>query len=143
MKDKTFIFVIVLLFLPFLTGSVMSINPATDEEEIVLISSVKEKNMGKKIAIKIRKHFDLPVDPLVQERVEKIGKKLAPGADRKDLIYRFTVLDHEKDDFYNAFAAPGGYVYIFDDLVEVLETDDNIAAVLAHEMGHILHGSWG
>ncbi len=136
-KNKTLVFLTVLFFLPFLAGGVMSINPATEEEELVLIPAVKERNMGRKIDQQVREQFDLPVDPLTQKRVEEIGEKLALGADRKDVVYRFTVLNHEKDDYYNAFAAPGGYVYVFEDLVEVLETDDNVAAVLAHEIGHV------
>ena len=136
-KNKGLIFLTILLFLPFLTGGIMSINPATEEEELILIPAVKERNMGRKLDEQVREHFDLPVDPLTQKRVEEIGAKLALGTDRRDVVYRVTVLNHAKDDFYNAFAAPGGYIYIFDDLVEALETDDNVAAVLAHEMGHV------
>ncbi len=125
------------MFLPFVTGGILSINPATDEEEFVLVSAAKERKMGRKIDRQIRKRFDIPPDPLTQERVGRIGGKLAAGTDRKDVVYRFTVLSDEKDDNYNAFAVPGGYIYIFDDLVEALETDDKLAAVLAHEMGHV------
>jgi predicted Zn-dependent protease len=73
----------------------------------------------------------------VQKRVEEIGRRLAAGTDRKSIIYHFTVLTDEGDDNFNAFAVPGGYIYIFDDMVEKLGTDDKIAAVLAHEMGHV------
>ena len=119
-KNKFFPLLTVLLYVPFLMGGIMTINPATEEEELVFVPAAKERNMGRKIHKKVLKHFDEPVDPLVQERVSRIGKKLALGTDRKDIVYRFTVLDHEKDDFYNAFAAPGGYIYIFTDMVEVL-----------------------
>jgi predicted Zn-dependent protease len=137
-KRKTkFIFLSILLSIPFLMGAGMALNPATEEEELIFVSTSKEKGMGRNIDKQVKKHYELEVDPLVQERIEKIGAKLAQGTDRRDVIYYFTVLNHEKDDFYNAFAAPGGYIYIFDDLVDVMETDDKIAAVLAHEMGHI------
>lgn len=122
---------------PFLQGGMLSVNPATDEEELVLIPADKEKSMGRSVDEKVNKHFKLPVDPLMQERIDKIGEKLAAGTDRRDIVYRFRVLKDEKEDSYNAFAAPGGYVYIFSDLVEVLEDDDKIAGVLAHEMAHI------
>lgn len=125
------------LMVPLSAGAVTAINPATDEKDLIIIPAEKERNMGKKLHKKIQKHFDLPVDPLMQERITKIGERLSRGSDRKDIVYRFTVLNAEEEDFYNAFAAPGGYVYIFDDLVEVLGTDDNVAAVLAHEMGHV------
>jgi len=133
---KLLIILFILIFPPVACG-VMSYNPATEEEELILIPAVKEKNMGRNIHKQVLEKFDLPVDPLMQERIEKIGKKLAKGTDRRDLVYRFTVLNHEKDEFYNAFAVPGGYIYIFDDMVEMLGTDDKVAAVLAHEMGHI------
>ncbi|RKY40875.1 MAG: hypothetical protein DRP85_07730 [Candidatus Makaraimicrobium thalassicum] len=136
-KEKLFLLAVFLLLAPLLTGGIMSINPATEEEELILIPAVKERNTGRKINEQIRRHFELPVDPLMQKRVEEIGEKLAAGTDRKDIVYRFAVLDNEKDDYYNAFAAPGGYIYIFRDLVEAMETDDSLAAVLAHEMGHV------
>jgi len=128
--------VALLLTVQFLSGF-SYVNPATNEEELVLVPSQKEIDMGRNLNIKVHEMFDLPVDPLVQERIEAIGTKLAKGTDRKDLIYHFTVLKYKEDDYYNAFAAPGGYIYIFDDLVEVLKSDDNIAGVLAHEMAHI------
>ncbi|MFH1305852.1 MAG: M48 family metalloprotease [Candidatus Omnitrophota bacterium] len=129
--------IVLVLAVPFLAGGVMSLNPATEEEELVLISSAEERNMGRKIDEKVREQFNLPVDPLEQKRISRIGEKLASGTDRKDTMYHFTVLDDEKDGNYNAFAAPGGYIYIFSDLVDVMATDDSIAAVLAHEMGHV------
>jgi len=127
----------ILLLVPFVTGGMMSYNPATEEEEVIFISSAKERNMGRNIDEQVRKAFELPVDPLVQEKIGKIGERLAGGSDRKDVIYHFTVINNKKDDCYNAFAAPGGYIYIFDDLVEVMQDDNEIAAVLAHEMGHV------
>jgi predicted Zn-dependent protease len=135
-KLKFLVFVTLLLSASFPAGAGIAINPATDEAELILIPAAKERNMGRSIDQEIRKKFDIPVDPLIQERVEKLGERIAAGTDRKDLVYRFTVLDDEKDDNYNAFAVPGGYIYIFSDLVEKLQTDDTIAAVLAHEMGH-------
>ncbi|MFH1552477.1 MAG: M48 family metalloprotease [Candidatus Omnitrophota bacterium] len=136
-KEKILLAILLLMATPLLTGALMSINPATEEQELILIPSVKERNMGRKIHKQVREHFELPVDPLMQKRVEEIGKKLASGADRRDVVYCFTVLNDEKDDCYNAFAVPGGYVYIFDDLVGVMGTDDKVAAILAHEMGHV------
>ena len=133
------IFLVVFL-LPFYASSANGFgtyNPATEEEEVIFIPVEKEKSMGKNIDEQVRKKFDLPVDPLVQKRIEEIGKRLAGGTDRRDIVYHFGVLNHEEDDYYNAFAAPGGYIYIFDDLVEVMKDDDKIAAVLAHEMGHV------
>ncbi len=137
LKRKKLIFTAFIMLAPFLSGWIFTVNQATDEEEMIFIPPAKERSMGRKLHKKILDKFDLPVDPLMQERVSRIGEKLARAGDRKDIVYRFTVLDNEKDNCFNAFAAPGGYIYIFDDLAEAVETDDNIAAVLAHEMGHI------
>jgi predicted Zn-dependent protease len=120
----------------FLTGF-MKINAATEEEELIFIPTQKEVNMGRKFHKQVKKHFDLPVDPLMQKRIENIGRKLALNSDRKDLVYHFNVLAYEEEGMYNAFAAPGGYIYIFEDLVEELGSDDSVAAVLAHEMAHV------
>ncbi|MFH1665715.1 MAG: M48 family metalloprotease [Candidatus Omnitrophota bacterium] len=137
MAAERILLLTIFLICPFLSGGVASFNPATGEEEIVLVPVEKERNMGRNIDKKVKKHYSLPADPLMQERVEKIGERLSVVTDRRDMIYRFTVLNDDEEENYNAFAAPGGYVYIFEDLVELLETDDNIAAVLAHEMGHV------
>jgi predicted Zn-dependent protease len=134
---KIRLFIVLIVLVPFLAGGVFTVNSATDEEEMIFIPPAKERSMGRKLHKQILDKFDLPVDPLVQERISRIGEKLAQTSDRKDMVYRFTALDHEKDNCFNAFAAPGGYIYIFDDLVEAVKTDDNIAAVLAHEMGHV------
>ncbi len=139
MANKYVLLIILLLVQPFLLGGIMSVNPATDEEELIFIPPEKERNMGRKINKKVHERFDGSVDPLMQERIERIGEKLAAGSDRKDMVYRFAVLkdDEAKEESYNAFAVPGGYIYIFSDLVGKLKADDNIAGVLAHEMSHI------
>ncbi len=112
---------------------------AISVKDFIPISTEKEKRMGSSIARQVEKKFDETDDPLIQKRFEEIGKKLAAICDRQDLIYRFKVLKAkgDKERYYNAFALPGGYVYMFDALMEVLETDDKIAAVTAHELGHI------
>jgi predicted Zn-dependent protease len=67
-----------------------------------------------------------------------MGERLAMVCDRQDLTYRFKVLKgtNKKTD-YNAFALPGGYIYIFDYLAQEQRTDDAIAAVLSHELAHV------
>jgi len=109
-------------------------NLATGEEENLFISKQKEINMGKSISKQVEKKYDADANYSNQEKIDLIGQKLAEVSDRKGLIYRFMVLDEE--DVENAFALPGGYVYIFKALFEKLK-DDEIAAILAHEIGHI------
>ena len=110
-------------------------------DDIIPVSVDKEKKIGSSVAKQVEEQFDEVDDPLVQKRFEEIGKKLAAICDRQELLYYFKVLKakegEKKELFYNAFALPGGYVYMFEPLMEVMETDDKIAAIIAHEIGHI------
>jgi predicted Zn-dependent protease len=70
----------------------------------------------------------------LNEMVAMIGARLAPHAERKNMRWTFTVLN---DDMVNAFAVPGGYVYITRGLLALAQDESQVAAVLAHEMGHV------
>jgi len=72
-------------------------------------------------------------DPAVQRRVSVIGQRVARVSDRTGIVYHFAVLDNED---LNAFALPGGYVYIYSGLLKRLDEDET-AAILAHEVAHI------
>ncbi len=112
-------------------------NPATKKDDLIFISDDSERAIGAKMSEQVEKTYKESDDSLICARVEKIGERLAAVADRPELRYRFKVLKADEPDNYNAFALPGGYVYIFDALVNKLDTDDEIAAVLAHELGHV------
>ena len=110
-------------------------NTATHEEETYFYSTEKEIKIGESLSRRIEREFKPDNDPLIQQRIKRIGRQIARENERKDLRYYFKVLD-VKD--INAFALPGGYVYIFKGLWEKIEKDDaKIAAVLAHEIAHI------
>ncbi len=113
---------------------------ATNEEEIILISTEAEIKMGKSMAKGVEKRFGLDEDIFLQKRISDIGQRVAAVSDRRDILYHFRVLggeDLDPDQRINAFALPGGYIYIFRDMVELLETDSQIASILSHEVGHI------
>lgn len=99
-----------------------------------LISEEQEVGIGRGIARQVEQRFKAAPDQAMQERVDAIGKRLAAVSDRRDLVFRFKVLNEED---FNAFALPGGYIYIFRGLVDRLASDDQLAAVLAHEIGHV------
>jgi len=120
-------------------------NPATGEDDIVFIGEAQEVRMGKSLAKQVEKKFGLTQDAGIQKRVSDIGQKIAAICDRPQLTYSFRVIEGEEleeEQRYNAFALPGGYVYIFRDMVEDFESDDQLASVIAHEVGHIVakHG---
>jgi len=109
-------------------------NTVTGREEPVMISTEQEVAMGDSIAKQIEKSYKLVEDKHMQERVELIGNRLVKYCDRKELIYHFEVLDI---DDINAVSLPGGWVYVFKGLVEKCKNDDELAGVIAHEIGHI------
>lgn len=103
--------------------------------EASLISTSQEIAMGKDVAANLEKEYGVVNDPVIQARVEAIGQKLVSVSDRKNINYSFKVLDTDE---INALAVPGGYIYVFKGLLNVMPTDDEIAGVLGHEIGHIV-----
>ena len=115
-------------------------NRATKENEFILVSTEQEVKMGKSISLKVEKRFGLTEDPLLQKRINDIGQRIAKVCDRQDISYHFNVIVGKKlkpEQRINAFAVPGGYIYLFEDMVEKMEGDDEVAAILSHEIGHI------
>jgi beta-barrel assembly-enhancing protease len=112
-------------------------NLATQKEETYFYSDEKEVKIGRSLSVSVEKKFKLDNDPLIQQRINQIGQKLVAVSDRREISYYFKVLDSKKEEI-NAFALPGGYVYIFRGLLDKINDDDaKIAAVLSHEIAHI------
>lgn len=108
-------------------------NPATGRREFLFINSQEEASMGRDLDLEIRKQMRVIDGGSLQGRIDAIGARVAAVSDRRDLAYHFAVVD--ADDF-NAFAIPGGYIYVNDGLMRAA-TDDELASVLAHEIGHV------
>jgi len=135
---KVFIFLFCLL--PFtlcliLSGCSTEYNIVTGQQETYYYSTDSEVRMGEAIVRQVEKEYKMVDDPLIQKRVEDIGKKIAGVCDRKEIDYHFKVLD---DDEVNAVSLPGGFVYVNKGLIEKTTSDDELAGVLAHEVGHIV-----
>ncbi|RJP28176.1 MAG: septum formation protein Maf [Candidatus Omnitrophota bacterium] len=125
-----------LFVLPVLiSGCSTEYNIVTGRQEAYFYSTDKEIQMGKNISKEVEKEYKLDEDPLVQKRVRDIGKKIALVCDRKDVSYIFNVIDDEE---VNAFALPGGFVYVNKGLIDKVDNDDELAAVLAHEVAHVV-----
>jgi len=138
---KTCLAIILIFSLLPATECPADYNPATGKDDLVMVGEAQEVEMGRSIAQEVEKKFGLASDAGMQARVDAVGQRLAKVCDRPTLTYSFRVLegkDLEKEQRYNAFALPGGYVYIFRDMVEDMKSDDELAAVLAHETGHIV-----
>ncbi len=109
-------------------------NSVTGKEDILIISTEHEISMGASIAKQVETAYKPVEDKHMQERVELIGNRLVQFCDRKELMYHFKALDI---DDINAVSLPGGWVYVFRGLVDKCKNDDELAGVIAHEIGHI------
>ncbi|HDZ77025.1 MAG TPA: hypothetical protein ENH41_02970 [Candidatus Omnitrophica bacterium] len=122
-----------LLSLIFLCGCVTIYNPATGKQELILIDTQQEVSLGKTLSRQIEAEKPLSKDKDKITRLKKIGTKIAGASDRTDIEYHFRLIDDEE---LNAFALPGGFIYVNSGLMNIA-SDDELACVLAHEVGHI------
>ena len=108
-------------------------NAATERREFIFIPTDYEVKMGRDVHQQIAVQYKMSTRRDALARVQRIGEKLAQVSDRQDYEYSFYLI--EKDDV-NAFTTPGGNIYFFTGLLDKLKSDDEVAAVLAHEIGH-------
>jgi predicted Zn-dependent protease len=123
---------IALIILFILTGC--SVNPVTGQKDFVMMSENQEISLGKKYHAQVLQQTPAYKDQDLQNYVQKVGDSLSIKSHRPNLFYRFTVLDSPD---VNAFALPGGYIYINRGLMAYLSSEEELAAVLGHEIGHV------
>jgi predicted Zn-dependent protease len=110
-------------------------NPLTSTEyDPVFIDEQSEIEIGKNTDRQLRQKYRVSNDANLNQRINAIGQRLAAYSGRR-INYTFTVLD---DEMVNAFAAPGGFIYITTGLLRRLKSDNETAAVLGHEIGHVV-----
>lgn len=126
------IILFILMFL-LLSGCITVYNPATEKKETLLIDTGHEISLGREMDREIQKRLKILKDPQMQYRLNYIGARVSSLSDRGDLTYIFRIV---KDKEFNAFAIPGGFIYLNSGLMEVT-TDDELACILGHEIGHI------
>lgn len=122
---------VIALFL--LNACVTIYNPATQRKETILIDTETEVALGRDLDCQIRKKLKVLHDPQRQDRLDYIGRKVADSSDRQDLAYHFRIISDKE---LNAFAIPGGFIYVNSGLMDI-STEDELACVLGHEIGHI------
>lgn len=98
------------------------------------ISTQQEVQMGANYATQIDTQLPIVRDPLVANYVNALGQALAAVTDRRGLTWHFTVVDSKE---VNAFAVPGGWIYVNRGLIARAQTMDQLAGVLGHEIGHV------
>lgn len=96
----------------------------------------KEVKIGRKITERIEKQYQIVEDDLEVNRVQQIAERLREVSEIEEIEYQIKIIEKEEP---NAFALPGGFIYLTSGLLEYVHSDDELAAVIAHEMGHIIH----
>ncbi len=99
------------------------------------VSEDQEVQLGRQNATEINSKLPIVRDPVVADYVQQLGLALAKTTPRADLDWRFFVVD-SKD--VNAFALPGGFIYVNRGLIDRAETLDELAGALGHEIGHVV-----
>jgi predicted Zn-dependent protease len=109
-------------------------NPATGKRQFNLMSEAQEISAGQEADAQVKKEMGVYSDANLQQYVSGIGMKLAGVSERPTLPWHYTVVDSPA---VNAFALPGGYIYITRGLLPFLNDEAQLAGVLGHETGHV------
>lgn len=111
-----------------------AVNPVTGERQLALVSESQEIQIGRNVAAGAEQQFGLVEDEALQAYVHRLGTQLAQASERPDLPWTFRVAD---DPTPNAFAAPGGFIFITRGLLALLRNEAELISVLGHEIGHV------
>src|SRR3954453_9163422 len=111
-------------------------NPVTGKNELSLVSESQEIEMGRQSAEQVAQSIGYYEDPAVQAYVSQIGMKMAKASERPNLPWEFHVVN---DASVNAFALPGGFIYVTRGLLTSINDEAELATVMGHEIGHVTH----
>jgi predicted Zn-dependent protease len=100
---------------------------------INIYSIEREMALGKQLAQEVQRQAKVVEDPLVSEYINRTGQNLARSSDAK-VPFTFQVIEGDSP---NAFALPGGYVFVYTGLIKLADEEDELAAALAHEIAHV------
>jgi predicted Zn-dependent protease len=116
------------------------VNPVTGRSERTVMDEKEEIETGRKGHAEIVKEYGVVQNPRLQSYVSDLGQRLAKHSHRANLPWTFTVLDSPE---INAFALPGGYVYVTRGIMPYLDSEAELAGVVGHEIGHVTarHGA--
>ncbi len=117
-----------------LAAASCAVNPVTGKRELSLISEQEEIALGQQSDGQIQAQFGIYDDASLESYVRTVGAGLISGTHRPNLPYKFTVLDSP---VVNAFAVPGGYIYVTRGILALMNSEAELAAVLGHEIGHV------
>jgi predicted Zn-dependent protease len=115
-------------------GSSCAVNPATGRTQLAFMGEQEEISLGRQNHQQILRTMGAYNDPALQNYVQTLGRGLARSSERPNLPWTFTVLD---DTAVNAFALPGGFIYVTRGILALMNTEGELAGVLGHEIGHV------
>ncbi len=109
------------------------------QTSLIVIPTSQEVSIGQAMAAEVSLTEKELADPQWQAYLNEVGQRIVAICDRKDITYRFRVVESEQ---INAFAAPGGYIYFYTGLLKMMDSEAELAAVVAHEISHVVarHG---
>ena len=105
------------------------------QKSLILISTEQEMSIGKSMDEQLRQQERFLVDESWHTYINELGNRIVAVSDRKELPFQFAVI---QSDEINAFAAPGGYVYFYSGLIREMDSEAELAAVMAHEISHVV-----
>jgi predicted Zn-dependent protease len=117
-----------------LTAAACAVNPATGRRELNLVSEAQEIQMGRDADPQVVASLGLVDDAALQSYVSDLGLRLAAVSERPNLPWTFRVVD---DPIVNAFALPGGFIYVTRGILANFDSEAELAGVLGHEIGHV------
>ncbi len=109
-------------------------NPVTGKSQLSLVSESQEIEMGKQEAQQVQQTIGFYNDPAIQSYVAGIGNRMAKSSERPNLPWEFHVVN---DASVNAFALPGGFIYVTRGLIGSITNEAELATVVGHEIGHV------
>lgn len=109
-------------------------NPVTGRPQLSLVSEAQEIEMGRQGAQEVQQTIGLVDNPALQDYVQRVGARLAAHSERPGLPWTFRVVD---DPSPNAFALPGGYIFVTRGLMDMMNSEAQLATVVGHEIGHV------
>jgi predicted Zn-dependent protease len=122
------------LLLALALGCTSSVNPATGRREVVLMTAEDEQRIDVEATHEIAASVGLASDPSLNRYVQSVGKALAAHSPRQDVNYTFQIVEMDEP---NAFALPGGHIFVSRGLLLLANSEAEIAHVLGHEIGHV------
>src|SRR5262245_27783754 len=122
------------LVLALALGCTSSVNPATGRREVVLMTAEDEQRVDLEATQEIESSVGLASDPSLNRYVESVGKTLAVHSPRQDVPYTFQIVEMDEP---NAFALPGGHIFVSRGLLLLANSEAELAHVLGHEIGHV------